>query len=470
MTFDTTNFAADCRDLLQLSGAESHVSKADAFTILTHALATADLRINSQLSEILHHPSFQQLKSSWRGLHYLVMNTETGSSLKLKVFPVTKDELRWDLNDTPDLDMSIIFRRLNYLEPGVNENAPFGLLIGDFEFNNSPDDEKLLQQISEVCAKKVCPMISAISPDFLGLQQWSDLAQPMDLLGHVDRLKPATWQAFRDSEDSRFVALTLPRVSACCQSNHVNMPFGIPSIRENLNELPPNEHSALLDECCWTSAAYVAAANITRTFAETNWVTGFQVARNPGAVANVPACPLADANDRAFNCIAAEVVLAGRREQELTNLGLMSFCYSQQLDQYLFFSAPTCHRSKKYLEPDASANAELAAQLPFVLASSRIAHYLQCIVRDTNRPFMYRDEIEELINQWITNYVAPVSVDDQTKSGYLLAAARISVQDIPGDPGSSRAIALLRPYLPNKQLTAPVRVSIELLRGTPLKD
>ena len=240
------------------------------------------------------------------------------------------------------------------------------------------------------------------------------------------------------------------------------MPFGIPSIRENLNELPPDERTAFLYEGCWMNAAYVQAANIARTFEETGWVTDFHAVMNSGVPQNVPACQTLNADDGTSDRISAEVRVAGHRELELKNLGLMPLCYSQQLDTYLFFITQTCHRSKMYVEPDASANAELAAQLPFVLASSRIAHFLQCIVRDTHRPFMYRDEIEERLNQWITNYVAPVSADSQLQPRHPLAAARISVQDIPGQPGRSRAIALLLPYLPNKQLTAPVRVSIDL--------
>ncbi|MEZ6031505.1 MAG: type VI secretion system contractile sheath large subunit [Planctomycetaceae bacterium] len=438
--------------------------------MLTHALATADQRINSQLSEILHHPSFQQLESSWRGMHFLVMHTETGNSLKLKMFPVTKEELRRDLNNAPDLDMSIIFKRVHVRESSTNEDAPFGLLIGDFEFDNSPDDHTLLQQISRVCAKNFCPMISAISPDFLGLQQWSELAQPMDIQGRFDRLTSATWSAFRDSEDSRFVVLTLPRVLACLPGHLSNRPFDTLATCERLNELTPDESTAFQYEGCWMNAAYVLAADITRTFEETGWVTDFHGVMDSGVSENVPACQMLNLEGGTSVRISAEVRLAGRRELELKNLGWMPLCYWQQLDTYLFSFTQTCHRSKRYLDPDATANAELAAQLPFVLASSRIAHFLQCIARDTHRPFVYRDEIEERLNHWIKKYVAPVSADDPLKSQYPLAAASISVQDIPGQPGSSRVIALLNPYLRCRKLTTHMRISIELLRGTPLKD
>jgi len=430
---------------------------------LNKAIADVNARLSAQLSEILHHPAFQKLEGSWRGLHYLVMNSETGRQLKLRVLFVTKNDLIKDIENAIEFDQSIFFKKLHDDIFGSSGGEPFGVLIGDFEFTNHPAEIEMLQSMSDACAAAHCPLISAASPEFFGLQTWADLEKPRDLAKLLMGDQHVKWHSFRDSENSQFVALTLPRVLARLPYEAGNETIKAFRYKEfnadeamEIQPVSPNSY-------CWMNAAYAYAANMTRAFVKHNWCTEIRGTEKGGAVENLPACAMPTEDGEPVWTTSTEIILSGRKESELCALGFLPLCHIKDPGVSVFFSAQTCQRPKKYETPEATANAAIAARLPFVMATSRIAHYLKCMSRDKTESFMSRQESENWLNSWISEFVlAEPGASEDMKSRYPLAAAKITVGPIPGSPGRFRAVAILRPHLPLDQLTTSLKVLVNL--------
>ena len=438
---------------------------------LNEAIADIDARLSAQLSEILHHSAFQKLEGSWRGLHYLVMNSETSRQLKLRVLPVTKDDLIKDFEQAIEFDQSILFKRVYDDEFGMPGGEPFGVLIGDFEFTNCRDDIEMLQSISNTCAAAHCPCISAASPEFFGLQSWVDLEKPRDLATLFMGVQHVKWNEFRDSENSRYVALTVPRVLARVpykvEHQHASM-FRYEEFRSALAE---GIQPIWPDSYCWMNAAYAFAANMTRACAETNWVSAIQGAGHGGGVDNLPACTMAYSDDDPICERSTEVIISMRRELELSNLGFLPLYYVKDPGASVFISTQTCQRPKECEAKEPTPDAAISARLPCVMTISRFAHYLKCVSRDKTVSIISRHELENRLNSWISEFVlGEPGASEEMKIRYPLAEAKITVEPLPGSPGRFRAVALLRPHLPREKLTTSLKVLVDLPTKTVFSD
>jgi type VI secretion system protein ImpC len=426
-----------------------------------------DKAISKQLAAIMHHPDFQRLDATWRGLHYLVMNSETSAQLKLKVLNVSKGELYKDVDKALEFDQSQIFKKVYESEFGTPGGEPYGALIGDYEFTNHPQDIELLGKMSNVAAAAFCPFIAAASPRLLGFDTWTELAKPRDLEQIVDTIEYTKWRSFRDSEDSRFATLVLPRALSRLPYGSATRPveeFNFEEVEldsEGKSRPVPHDHYA------WMSAAYVMGTRLTDAFAQTGWCTAIRGAENGGKVEGLPAhIFISDDGDPDLKC-PTEIGITDRRENELSKLGLLSLCHYKNTDYAVFFGAQTTQKPKKYDRPEATANANLSARLPYIMASSRIAHYLKVIARDKIGSFMEPSDCEAWLNRWIRNYVnANPSAGPDMKAKFPLAEAKIVVTDIPGRPGSYNAIAWLRPWLMLEELTTSLRMVARIPAGT----
>ena len=420
------------------------------------AIKTLDGTVSEQLAAIMHHPKFQKLEGSWRGFHHLVFESETGTQLKIKVLNAPKKDLQKDLERAVEFDQSQLFKKLYENEFGMPGGEPYGALIGDYEFENHPDDIDMLEKISGVAAAAFCPFISAASPNLFGFDDFTELTTPRDLGDVFDTVEFTKWNSFRDSEDARFVTLTMPRVLA-------RLPYGAstkPIDEFGFEEAPlgPDGKPKTVDhsDYCWMNSSYVMGTRLTQAFAKFGFCTAIRGAENGGLVDGLPAHVFrSDDGDLDMKC-PTEVGIGDRRGAELDSLGFLPLCHYKDQDYAVFFGGQTTQKPKKYgpKNPDATANAAISARLPYMMATSRIAHFLKVIARDKIGSGMERDDVQDFLNRWITNYVlADEKPSQEMKAKYPLAEAKIVVEEVPGAPGSYQAQAFLRPWLQLEELT-----------------
>jgi type VI secretion system protein ImpC len=431
------------------------VSK-DAEAMINARIAQIDHLISLQLSEVLHHPEFQKLEGSWRGLKQLLDQSETGDMLKIKVLNVGKKELLKDLQRAPEFDQSALFKKVYEEEFGVFGGAPFASMIGDYYFSKSPEDLELLERISSVAAAAHAPFLSAANPEFFNLDSFAQLDAPRDLAKIFDTTEYAKWKSFRQSEDSRYVGLTLPRTLARLPYGKATKPVEEFSYEENVDG---SDHS----KYCWTNAAYSLGSKLTQAFALYGWCAAIRGVEGGGLVQGLPVHNFyTDEGDIAMKC-PTEVPITDRREKELADLGFAPLVHCKGSDYAAFFSVQSCQKAKIYDKDAANANARLSAQLPYILAVSRFAHYLKVMMRDKIGSFMSRTDCENWLNQWIQNYVTPDDTASAAmKASHPLREARIDVSEVPGKPGVYRAVAFLKPHFQLDELTVSLRLVAEL--------
>jgi len=431
----------------------------DVTRSINAGIAAIDALVSEQLSEIMHKEDFQKLEGTWRGLSHLVMNSETSAKLKLKVLNVSKRDLFKDLDKAVEFDQSQTFKKLYENEFGTPGGEPYGAVIGDYEFTNHPEDIDLLSKMSNISAAGFCPFLSAADPALFGFESWTDMVKPRDLEKIFDTVEYTKWKSYRDSEDSRFVTLTMPRSLARLPYGAATKPVEEFSYEEV--DLGPGGKSIAVphDQYCWMNSAYVMGTKLTDAFSKYGWCTAIRGAEGGGKVEDLPAHIFqADDGDMDLKC-PTEVAITDRREAEISKLGFLPLCHYKNTDYAVFFGAQTTQKPKKYDRPAATENAAISARLPYLMATSRFAHYLKVIARDKIGSFMEADECEAWLDRWIHNYVsADPKPNQETKARYPLAEAKVQVKPIPGAPGSYNAIAWLRPWLQMEELSTSLRM------------
>jgi type VI secretion system protein ImpC len=428
----------------------------DAEMMINARIAQIDHLLSLQLNEIIHHSVFQKLEGSWRGLKHLMDHSETGVGLKIRVLNVNKKDLLRDIEKAPEFDQSALFKKVYEEEYGVFGGAPFGALIGDYEFGKHPEDMALLEGISHVAAQAHAPFVSAAAADLLNLESFTALDAPRDLAKIFDSTEYAKWKSFRQSEDSRYVALCLPRTLA-------RLPYGKET--KPIDEFGYEEHVDGTDHSkyLWMNAAYSLGTRMTNSYSLYGMCVAMRGVEGGGLVEGLPTHNFyTDEGDLALKC-PTEIPITDRREKELADLGFAPLVHCKDTDYAAFFSVQTCQKPKLYDTDSANANARLSAQLPYIMACSRFAHYLKAMMRDKIGSFMSREEAETFLNRWITRYVTPDdSASPAAKAERPLREARIDVSEVPGKPGVYRAVAFLRPHFQLDELTVSLRLVAEL--------
>ncbi|MEO4049215.1 type VI secretion system contractile sheath large subunit [Pseudomonas sp. CAU 1711] len=435
---------------------EGMVVDKDTVAMINERIAQIDELISAQLNEILHNPEVQQLEASWRGLHFLVMNSETSSRLKLRLFNVSQKELLSDLEKAVEFDQSVLFKKIYEEEYGTFGGHPFSLMMGDYEFGRHPQDVALLEKLSNVAAAAHAPFIAAASPRLFDMSSFTELAVPRDLAKVFESLELIKWRSFRASEDSRYVSLVLPHVL-------LRLPYG-PDTKpvEGMNyveDVNGTDHSRYL----WGNAAWALTQRITEAFARYGWCAAIRGVEGGGAVEGLPAHTFTtSAGDLALKC-PTEVAITDRREKELDELGFIALCHKKNSDLAVFFGGQTTNKARVYNTNEANANARLSAMLPYVLAASRFAHYLKVIMRDKIGSFMTRDNVQTYLNNWIADYVLiNDNAPQEIKAQFPLREARVDVSEVAGKPGAYRATVFLRPHFQLEELTASIRLVASL--------
>lgn len=423
------------------------------------AIAAIDRKLSTQLNAIIHDPKFLKLEGSWRGLNYLVMNSETSTSLKIRVLNASKRDLNRDLTKAVEFDQSQLFKKIYENEFGAPGGEPYGALIGDYEWSNHPDDVETLRLISNVAAGAFAPFISGVSAQMFGFNDWTELTKPRDLAKIFETAEYMKWRSFRESEDARFVSLVMPRVVG-------RLPYGSatkPIEEFNYEEAPFDANGAAMEmghhDYCWMNACYAMGARLTDTFAQTSFCTAIRGAEGGGKVEGLPTHVFtSDDGDTGAKC-PTEILIHDRREKELSDQGFLPLCHYKNTDYAVFFGAQTVQKPKKYDTPEATANAAISARLPYIMATSRFAHFLKVMARDMVGSFAEASDVERKLNRWISGYVnSNEQAGQETKARFPLREAKIEVREIPGKPGSYNAVAHLRPWLQMEELTTSMRM------------
>jgi type VI secretion system protein ImpC len=444
------------KDLIQEVMAGQMTVSNDTEAMINTRIADIDALISRQLNEVMHAEALQKLEGSWRGLHYFVQQTETSSSLKIKLLNVSKADLFKDVDKAVEFDQSAIFKKIYEEEWGTLGGAPFGALIGDYEFGRHPQDIALLEKMSGVAATSHAPFIAAATPALFNFESFTELVVPRDLEKIFDNEAYLKWNMFRKSDDARYVGLCLPHVLMRLPYGRETTPVEEFDYEENVDG---RDHSKYL----WGNAAYAFAARLTDAFARHEWCAAIRGVEGGGLVEGLPAHTfITDDGDVATKC-PTEIAITDRRENELSKLGFIPLCYYKGTDTAVFMGAQSTQKPQLYLDDAANANSRLSTQLQYILACSRFAHFLKVMMRDKIGSFMSRDQCETFLNKWISNYVLLDDMAPQDlKAKYPLREARIEVSEIAGKPGAYTAVAFLRPHFQLEELAVSLRLVAKL--------
>jgi type VI secretion system protein ImpC len=445
--------------LAQQALAGSNLISGDVLATIEGLIAQLDKKLTEQINLIIHSEEFQKLEGAWRGLHYLVNNTETDEMLKVRVMNISKNDLAKTLKKYKGTawDQSPIFKKMYEEEFGQFGGEPFGSIVADYYFDNSAPDVELLTSMAKVAAASHAPLITAANPSVMLMESWQELANPRDLTKIFQTPEHAAWRSFRESEDSRYVGLAMPRFLA-------RMPYGAKTDPVEEFDFEEDTSAAGSKNYTWANAAYAMAVNINRSFKEYGWCSRIRGIESGGAVEGLPVHSFpTDDGGVAMQC-PTEIAISDRREAELAANGFMPLVHKKNTDFAAFIGAQSMHKPAEYDDPDATANANLAARLPYLFATCRFAHYLKCIVRDKIGSFKGRDEMERWLSNWINKYVDgdPANSSEGTKARQPLAAAEVQLEEVEGNPGYYTSKFFLRPHYQLEGLTVSLRLVSKL--------
>jgi len=447
------------RTLAEQALSQTKLISADVVRSIEAIIAEIDKKLSEQINLILHNQDFQKLESAWRGLHYLVNNTETDEMLKIRVMNITKLDLGKTLKKFKGTawDQSPIFKRVYEEEYGQFGGEPFGCLVGDYYFDQSPPDVELLGEMAKVSAAAHTPFIAAASPTVMQMDSWQELANPRDLTKIFTTPEYAAWRSLRESDDSRYIGLAMPRFLA-------RIPYGAKTNPVEEFEFEEDTGAADHSRYTWANSAYAMAVNINRSFKEYGWCSRIRGIESGGAVEGLPTHTFPTDDGGVDMKCPTEIAISDRREAELAKNGFMPLIHRKNSDFAAFIGAQSLQKPFEYDDPDATANANLAARLPYLFACCRFAHYLKCIVRDKIGSFKERDDMQVWLQNWIMNYVDgdPAHSSEGTKARKPLAAAEVVVEEVEGNPGYYTSKFFLRPHYQLEGLTVSLRLVSKL--------
>jgi type VI secretion system protein ImpC len=427
----------------------------DAINSINAIIAEIDLKLTGQINQILHNDEFQQLESAWRGLHHLVNNTETDEMLKIRFIPISKKELGKTIKKFKGTawDQSPLFKKVYEEEYGQLGGEPFGCLVGDYPFSHSAPDVEILQGMAQIAAAAHAPFITGADPAVMQMDSWQELTNPRDLTKIFSTPEYAAWRSLRESEDSRYIGLAMPRFLA-------RLPYGAKDDPVEEFDFEEDTEGADSSNFCWANSAYAMATNINAAFKEYGWCSRIRGVESGGAVEGLPVHSFPSDDGGVDMKCPTEIAISDRREAELAKTGFMPLIHRKNSDLAAFIGAQSLQQPAEYEDPDATANAALAARLPYLFASCRFAHYLKCIVRDKVGSFKERDDMERWLNNWILQYVDgdPANSSESTKARKPLAAAEVRVQEVEGSPGYYTSQFFLRPHYQLEGLTVSLRL------------
>ena len=450
---------AAVQTLAQQALANVKLISSDTVASIEAMIAALDRKMSEQINLVLHHEDFQRLESAWRGLHYMVNNTETDETLKIRVMAISKQDLGKTLKRYKGTawDHSPLFKKLYEEEYGQFGGEPFGALVGDYHFDHSPPDVELLGEMSKIAAAGHAPFITGASPSVMQMDSWGELANPRDLTKIFTTPEYAAWRSLRESDDARYLAMCMPRFLG-------RLPYGPKTSPVDEFNFEEDTDGADHNKYAWCNAAYAMATNINRSFKEYGWCSRIRGVESGGAVTNLPSHTFPTDDGGIDMKCPTEIAISDRREAELSKNGFLAMIHRKNSDFAAFIGAQSLQKPAEYEDPDATSNAALAARLPYLFACNRFAHYLKCMVRDKVGSFKTREAMERWLNDWIMQYVDgdPANSTEHTKAQRPLAAAEVVIEEVEGAPGYYQSKFFLKPHYQLEGLSVSLRLVSKL--------
>ncbi|MAQ47026.1 MAG: type VI secretion system contractile sheath large subunit [Confluentimicrobium sp.] len=443
--------------------ADQNVIKEDIIDTVDEMIAKLDQKLTAQVNEILHHEEYQKVESAWRGLHYCVMNSEPDASMKIKVLNVSKKELERELRSYPGAkwDQSPLFKRIYEAEFGQLGGQPYGALVGDFYFDHSPADVRLLRDLGKIAAASHAPFISSASAGLLGMDSWNELNNPTDLASIFETPEYAAWKSLRESENSRYVALTAPRVLA-------REPYGQDSLPVEAFNFEEETDGHTGEKYAWMNAAYTMAANIARAHKDYGWTVRIRGVQAGGEVINLPTHTFKTDDGAVDMKCPTEIAITDRREAEMSKIGMIGLVHRKNSNKAAFIGAQSLYKPKSYVDPQATASDNLSSRLPYIFAVSRFSHYLKCMVRDQIGMTREKEQLQRSLQTWIAQYIDgdPKNSSEETKARRPLAGAEIMVVEDEENPGYYMGKFFLRPHFQMEGMDIGMSLVSRLPSGT----
>lgn len=400
-------------------------------TLLDEHIASLDAQISRQLDAVMHHEDFQRVESTWRGVKSLIDQTDFRRNVRIELLDISKDHLVQDFEDAPEIAQSGLYVHTYTNEYDTPGGEPIAAAISNYEFGRGPQDIALLRNISKVAAAAHMPFIGSVGPAFFGKESMEEVAAIKDIGNYFDRAEYLKWKSFRDSDDSRYIGLTMPRVLG-------RLPYGPDTIPVRSFNYIESVKGPDHDKYLWTNASFAFAANMVKSFINNGWCVQIRGPQAGGAVTGLP-IHLFDLGTGNQVKIPSEVMIPETREFEFANLGFIPLSYYKNRDYACFFSANSAQKPALYETADATANSRINARLPYIFLLSRIAHYLKLIQRENIGTTKDRRVLELELNNWIRGLVTEMTdPSDDLQASHPLRDARVTVEDIEDNPGFFR--------------------------------
>jgi type VI secretion system protein ImpC len=446
------------RTLAEQALSATSLVSTDAIKSIESIIAEIDKKLSEQINLIMHHEDFKKLEGAWRGLHHLVSNTETDETLKIRVLNISKKDLGTTIKKFKGTawDQSPLFKKLYEEEFGSPGGQPYGCLVGDYFFDHSAPDVEILSGMAQIASAAHAPFIAGSGPSVMGMDSWQELSNPRDLTKIFGSPEYAAWRSLRESEDAKYIGLAMPRFLA-------RIPYGAKTAPVEEFGFEEDTEGADHNKYVWANAAYAMATNITRSFKEYGWCARIRGAESGGMVEGLPVHTFPTDDGGVDMKCPTEIAITDRREAELAKNGFMPLSHWKNTDYAVFVGAQSLNKPAVYDDPDATANANLAARLPYLFATTRFAHFLKCMVRDKIGSFKERNDMERWLNDWIKQYcVDSASASENDKARRPLADAEVKVEEVPGNPGYYSSKFFLRPHYQLEGLTVSLRLVSKL--------
>lgn len=407
-------------------GSPKSISRIDK-ALLDAYIGEIDERISRQLDAVLHHPEFQKVESAWRGLRFLVDRCDFKRNIRVELLDLSKEDLRDDFEEAPDTTQSGMFKHIYIQEYDTPGGEPVSAVVANYEFDGSAQDVSMLTEISRISSACHCPFIGAVGPKFFGKSNIDELPKINDLSSYMEKAEFIRWNAFRETEDSRYVGLTLPRFL-------LRLPYGDsnPVRSFNYKEDSGGENA---ERYLWGNAAFAFAANMARSFKENGWAVNIRGPESGGKIESLPLHQY-DIGKGLQTKIPTEILISETRELEFANLGFIPLSYYKNSDYACFFSANSVQKPAEYTSPDATANSRINARLPYIFLVSRISHYLKILQRENIGASKPRPELEKELNAWIQTLVTKMKdPEPELIATHPLQDGQVTVKELADNPG-----------------------------------
>ena len=445
------------RTLAEQALASTQLISTDVTRTISAMIAEIDKKLSEQINLIMHHEDFKALEGTWRGLHHLVNNTETDETLKIRVMNISKLDLKKTLKkfEGTAWDQSPLFKKLYEDEFGSPGGQPYGALMGDYHFDHSPEDVKLLGNMAQIASAMHAPFLTGAAPSVLGMESWQELSNPRDLTKIFQTPDYAAWRSLRDSDDAKYLGLAMPRFLS-------RIPYGAKTAPVEDFDFEEDTEGADHNKYVWSNAAYAMATNVTRAFKLYGWCARIRGTESGGMVEGLPVHTFPTDDGGVDMKCPTEIAITDRREAEMAKNGFMPLSHYKNTDYAVFMGAQSLQKPAVYDDPDATANANLAARLPYLFATCRFAHYLKCMVRDKIGSFKEREDMEAWLNKWISQFCCDSKSAEEVKARFPLASAEVEVKEVAGNPGYYTSKFFMRPHYQLEGLTVSLRMVSKL--------